>query len=330
MPAIAEQPVIGPVGRGGAHAHHGHPVNDKHHRGKDGQSQPTVGHYAVDAVGGGKAAVVLFLVARLDDLADVNISFIGDDGLGIVVQLGLHRLDIIFNVLQHALIDIERRQHLIIPFKNLDGVPPLLLLRHIMHGRLLDMRQCVLHAAGEGVLRDGFAVAGGIHGNLCGGHNAGSLQRGDLHHPAAQLPGKLLHVDLIAVLLHDVHHIDSHHHRDPQLGQLGGEVQVALQVGAVHDIEDGIGALTQQVVPGHHLLQSIRRKGIDAGQVGDGHALVLFQPAFFLFHRYAGPVAHKLVGAGQCVKKRRFSAIGVAGQCYSDIHAFLPLFLSFG
>ena len=271
--------------------------------------------------------MILFLVAGLNDLADVDISLVGDDGFGIVIHFGLYGLDVVFDVLQYALIDIQGGKHLVITLKDLDGVPALLLLRHIMHGRLLDMRQCVLHAAGEGVLRNGLAVLGGINGSLGGSHHAGPLQRGDLHHLAAQLAGKLFYIDLIAVLLHDVHHIDGDDDRDAKLGQLGGQVQVTLQVGTINDVQDGIGALAQQIITGYYFFQGVGGKGINAGQVGDGNTLVLFQLTFLFLYGNTRPVAYKLVGAGQRVEQGSFTAVGVTGKGNSYIHALWPLFL---
>ena len=38
-------------------------------------------------------------------------------------------------------------------------------------------------------------------------------------------------------------HVDSHDHGDAQLDELSGQVQVALDVGAINDVQDGIGLL---------------------------------------------------------------------------------------
>ena len=54
---------------------------------------------------------------------------------------------------------------------------------------------------------------------------------------------ELLDVDLVAVLLDDVHHVDGHDHRDAELGQLRGEVEVPLQVRAVDDVQNRVGTL---------------------------------------------------------------------------------------
>ena len=47
-----------------------------------------------------------------------------------------------------------------------------------------------------------------------------------------QLPGELSRVDVVPVFPHHVHHVDGDDHGDAQLHELGGQVQVALQVGA--------------------------------------------------------------------------------------------------
>ena len=70
-----------------------------------------------------------------------------------------------------------------------------------------------------------------------------ALQGGDLDDLAAKLTGQLCGVDLIAVLADDVHHVDGDDDRDAQLGELRGEVQVALEVRAVDDVQDRVGTL---------------------------------------------------------------------------------------
>ena len=175
-------------------------------------------------------------------------------------------------------------------------------------------------------MRNGLAVLGGIHSDLGGFHNAGSLQSGDLDHFAAQLTGQLVNVDLVAILLDHVHHVDGHDHRDAQLHQLGGQIQVALQVGTVDDVQNGVGALADQIVPGHHFLQRVGRQGVNTRQVGDGNFGVLLQLALFLFHSNAGPVADELVCTGQRIEQRRLTGVGVAREGNGQLHT---CFLSF-
>ena len=319
MPAVAEQAVVGPVGSGGAHGHHGDPVHQEHHQSEDGQAQPAVGDDLVDLIGGGKLILSLLLVAALDDLGDVDIALVGDDALGIVIQLLLSGLNIRLDVLHHVGGDAELFQHLVVTLEDLDGVPALLFLGHGMYGGLLDVGNGMLHGTGEGVHGDGLAVLGSLHGGLGGLHDAGTLQGGDLHHRAAQLTGQLLGVDLVAVLADHIHHVDGDDHGDAQLGKLGGQVEVTLQIGSVDDVEDGVGPLTDQVVTSHHFLQRVGRQGVDAGQVHDDHILVLLQLAFLLLHGNTGPVTNKLVRARQRIEQRGLTAVRVARQGNFDL-----------
>ena len=78
---------------------------------------------------------------------------------------------------------------------------------------------------------------------------------------------------------------------DAQLDELSGQVQVALDVGTINDVQDGIGLLLDQVSTGDDFFQSVRRQGVDTGQVLDDDILLALQLAFLLFDGNAGPVA---------------------------------------
>ena len=325
MPAIAEHAIVGPIRSGCAHTHHGDPVYQEHYHGEDGQAQPAIGDDFVDFVGCRQSARVLFLIAALNKLGNVDVTLTGDDALGVIVQLLLGVLDVLLNVGHNVLGDAQLGEDLVVPLKDLNGVPALLLLRHVVHGGLLNVGNGVLHGAGEGVHGHGLAAVGGPDSLLGRQHHAVALQSGDLHHLAAQLPGQLLGIDAVAVLLHHIHHVDGHYHRDAQLGELGGQIEVTLQVGAVDDVQDGIGALLDEVVTGYHLLQGVGGQRIDARQVHDDYIFVFFQLAFLLLHRNAGPVTNKLVGAGESVEKGGFAAVGVARQRDLDLFIHVSL-----
>ena len=320
MPAVTKQAVIGPVGGKGAHGHHGDVVYQEHDHREDGQTQEAVGDDSVDLVGGGERSGGLFPVAGFDHRGDVDIALVGDDGFGVVVHFPFGSLDVLLDMSERLWGDVPLAEDLVVPLEDLYGVPALPFLRQVMDRRLLDMSQGVLHAAGEGVHGDGLSVLRGVNGGFRRLHHAGPLQRRDLDDPAAQLVGQLGSVDPVAVLLHHVHHVDGYDHRDAQLGQLGGEIEVALQVGAVDDVQYGVGAFAHQVVPCDHLLQGVGRQGIDARQVGDDHAAVLLELAFLFLHGDARPVAHEMVGAGQGVEQGRFAAVRIARKGDSQIH----------
>ena len=131
-------------------------------------------------------------------------------------------------MVQHGLGQGQLLEDLVVPLEELDGVPPLLFGRQVVDSGLFDVGQGVLHRAGKGVHGNGGGLLGGFDGGLCGGGDPVALQGGDLDYVTAQLPAQFLAVDLVAVLPHHVHHVHGHHHRDAQLGQLGGQVEVAL------------------------------------------------------------------------------------------------------
>ena len=319
MPAVAEQAVVCPVGRGRAHADHSDPVHKEHHDREDGQAQPAVGDDLIDLIGGGELFRALFLVAALDELCDVDVALVGDDALGVVVELGLRRLDVLFDVVHRLGGDAELCEHLVVALKDLDRVPALLLFRHGVHGRLFDVGDGVLDRAGEGVHRDGLGALGGADGSLGSVHDAVALECGDLDDLAAKLTGELLDVDLITVLADDIHHVDGDDHGDAKLGKLGGEIQVTLEVRAVDDVQDRVGTLTDQVVTGDDFLQRVGGQGVNTGKVHDDHVIVLLELTFLLFHGDAGPVTDELVRTGQGVKQRRLTAVGVAREGNFDL-----------
>ena len=146
MPSVTEHTVICPVGRKGTDGRNCDIINKEHDNRKNRESCKTVGNNLIDLIGGRKLTGRLFLVTAFNNLTDINIAFIRDDGFRIVVQFIFHRLYICFNVLQNRLIKLYLFEHLIVAFKNLDSIPTLLFLGKIMYRRLLDMSQCMLYS----------------------------------------------------------------------------------------------------------------------------------------------------------------------------------------
>ena len=66
------------------------------------------------------------------------------------------------------------------------------------------------------------------------------LRRRDRHDGDAQRIAHLLHVDRAAVGAHLVHHVQRQHHRHAQLEQLQREIEVALDVRGIDDVDDAV------------------------------------------------------------------------------------------
>ena len=117
-----------------------------------------------------------------------------------------------------------------------------------------------------------------------------------------------------AVAAHLVHHVQRQHHGNIQLHQLHGQVEVALDVGGVHDIDDAGGLFADDELPGDDLLAGIGGHRIDARQVGDLGLRVPLDGTALAVHRHARKVAHVLVGAGELVEQGSLAAVLVARQ----------------
>ena len=163
------------------------------------------------------------------------------------------------------------------------------------------------HRAALAPLRRG--LVGALHQLF----DARALERGDLDDGHAQLLFERLGVKLVAVLLHDVRHVQRDGDGNVHLQELRRQVQVALEVGRVDDVDDAVGLFIQNIVAGDDLFGRVRREGVDAGQVDDGDLLgQALVDALALVYGDARPVADVRRAARKGVEQRRFAAVGVA------------------
>ena len=323
---LPEEHVVCPIGANGAdgegEAAHGDGIHTEHDQGKDGQSQHPIRHHPVDLVGQRQGVLGSLLLHGLADHGlNVGVPLVGNDGLRVVVHLPLAVPDVHFQVIQKRLGEVQLLAHHLVPLKELDGVPAQIVGLHLAFNRFLDMGQGVLHAAAEhmGTVAVGVILAQSQR-RLGGLHAALALQRADFHAGAAQRLAQLFQIDGIAVFAHQIDHIHRQHHRMAQIHQLGGQVEIALNIRSVHDVQNHIRVILHQIPPGHQLLRRIGRQGINAGQILNDRLRVSLQGTLLLLHRHAGPVAHILIGAGQNVEQGGFSAIGIAGQGNFNLH----------
>ena len=119
--------------------------------------------------------------------------------------------------------EIQFLKHLFVPFKNLDGVPAQIAVRHLALDGLLDVSDGVLHAAGEHMGQlPRLLLLGHSHGLFRGNNPALTFEGGHFHDFTAQSLAQLGQIDLVAVLSHQVDHVHRHHHGQAQLDQLCG------------------------------------------------------------------------------------------------------------
>ena len=319
MPAVlAQELVVRPVGEERARAvvGHGKPPHGAEGEDEDRKRQNAVRHDLVDLVRKrSRRPARRTLEDGADDALDVGVALRGDNGLRVVVHLLFAVLDVFFDVRKDVRRHAQRLNRLRVPLEHLDRRPAAGGFLDLAVQRLLDVREGVLHRTCEHVRTLALhALLRLGDGELRRLPRAFALQRRNLQHRTSQRLRELCRVDLVAVPADDVHHVHRHDHRQPQFQQLRGEVEVALQVRAVHDVQDGVRLLVDEVVARHDLLERVRRERVDAGKVLDHHVVRALQPAVLLLHRHAGPVADVLVGTRQVVEERRLAAVRVSRE----------------
>ena len=181
-------------------------------------------------------------------------------------------------------------------------------------------------AAGAFVVAAHHVGDGGVFGLLVDGLEkrleALPLLGGNGHHRRAEEARKGRAVRLDAAPLQLVHQVQGDDHGALQFHQLQGEIEVALDVGGVDDVQNHVRRVLGDEVAGDVFLDGIGRERIDAGQIDQSGFLALQVKARLLaLHGDAGPVAHVLVGAGEGVEQRGLAAVGVARQGDGDAHA---------
>ena len=174
--------------------------------------------------------------------ADVRIPLVGDNAFRIVVQLLFAVGDVLLQMTLQFGVQSQLCQDLLIAFKDFDGVPAQITGADQTADGFFNVGDCVLHAAVKYMRRFGGLLASGqLRRFLSGLHSALALEGAHLHHSAAQRFGKLFQVDLIAVFMHQIDHIHRHNHGQPQLDQLRGQIEISLDIDAVHNVQNGVG-----------------------------------------------------------------------------------------
>ena len=144
------------------------------------------------------------------------------------------------------------------------------------------------------------------------------------HHRYAEEAGELLHAEGVAPLLGLVVHIERTDHGDVHVDELGGEVEIALEVTGVDDVDDEVGRMVDELLANVEFLWRIGRKRVGAGEIDqlDMVALILGE-ARLRIDRDATVVAHALMGAGGEIEERGLAAVGIADQGHVDVAPLL-------
>ena len=274
IPAVGtEELVVGEVGHRAAQGGNGDVVHAEHDDHEDRQTQDTVGNHAVDLLGGAHLGRGLG-EALVDDVRDHAVALTGDDGLSVIVAVLLALGDQLLHASGLLLGEVDELAGVRVALEQFDGVVATLVSRNAGWQVVLDVVQNVLDGGIKLVLRHLALGSSRLLYLLEELLDALVLKSGDHHNRAAELLGKLVGVDLVAVLLDQVGHVEGNDHGQAGLDDLKCQVQVALQVGGIDDLDDNIGLAAHEVIARALLLGAVGGKRVDAREVRDGNVLV--------------------------------------------------------
>ncbi len=168
----------------------------------------------------------------------------------------------------------------------------------------------------------GFLVFRNMYGMVDKLRNAFVLGCRDGHHGQAEDLLHLVDEDAAPVVAYFIHHVECQYHRYAQFHELHGEVEVALDVVGIHNVDDAFGLLLHDELTRDNLLRGVRRQGIDARQVGDRGVGMSFDGAVLAVDGDAREVAYMLVGPRQLVEKGGFAAVLLSREGESQLGAF--------
>ena len=132
----------------------------------------------------------------------------------------------------------------------------------------------------------------------------------------------LVDEDAASVVAYLIHHVERQYHRCSKFHELHGEVEVALDVVGIHDVDDGLGFLLHDELPRDDFLGGVGRKGVNSRQISDLRVGVPFDGAVLAVNGHAGEVAHMLVGTRQLVEEGCLAAVLLSGKGKGQNGAF--------
>ena len=269
------------------------------------------------------AAQMLLAFARLDhglrnQLFDEAVAHVGQRRVAVKSPLDLHLHNGVLDELELVLVELQavgeqrialdqaRRgkarthaRHLRVVFN---------LVAHGMDAAVHRARRAeIIHRGQHTLLRHAHDLADELA-------DAVARSRADRHHRDAQSLRKLFHVHRAAVAGQLIHHVERQHRGHAQRKHLQREIEVALEIRRVDDVDDRVGLFIDDEVARDDLLGRVRPQRIDARKVDHRAVLLSAYLARLAVDGDAREVADVLVCARQLVEKRRFAAVLVARQ----------------
>ena len=309
--------------RGADHAKR-QPKDEAHDEDERRNGRVAPGQDAVDFDG----AHVLAALVRLDHAAPAHIAdkakaHVGQRGQAVGACLALHLSNDVLDGVELVTIQVKCFGYQLIALNQLGRREAHRNMRRCSMvlnqvGNTVDaaVQRAAVRAVGRakvqatGALAESCHVQGMLH-ELADTLVAGGANGNDRH---AQQALEQIDVHGAAVGRYLVHHVERDDHGAIELHELQRQIQIALDVGGIDDVDNRIGVLIKDELAADDLFARVRRQRIDAGKVGDARLRMVANGAVLAVNRYAGKVADVLVGARQLIEQRGLAAVLVAGE----------------
>ncbi len=139
------------------------------------------------------------------------------------------------------------------------------------------------------------------------------------HHGHAEQLSEFAVVEFVAALFELVEHIECANHAQVHVDQLGGEIQVALDVARIHHVYHHVGSFFYYLLAHIKLFGTVGRQRVCAGQIDDVELVALKRGVSLLcVHCHTGVVAYTFMRSRSHVKQRCLAAVGVAHESHVD------------
>ena len=291
-----------------------HQVHDKQ---EEGDANPAIEQHPIQPFALGLGELALLLASLLYPLVDMAVADIRQLQIDILPLMGAGDHIVGGGLLtgQQGLL------HHRILFQQAQGATT---GSEVVRGEQgLQLRQIVFKRVTVIELQGRLRLTDKLPDLLLEGGNLFAVVGREGHHRATERFAELALVDDDAALLQDIQLVEHHHHGQAQFAQLQREVEGALQIGGVDDVEQQVGLLALGKAAGDLLVQTaiLTGQAIDAGQI---HQLEVMLTRAELTHLLVDgdttPVAYLLAGAGQGVEQGGLAAIGVTYRYQGVIH----------
>ena len=126
-------------------------------------------------------------------------------------------------------------------------------------------------------------------------------------------------VDVISTLLGFIKHIEGADHADVHIYQLCGEIEIALQVAGVDDVDDDIWRMLDELLAHIEFFWRISREGIGTRQIYQIEVVAVeIGFAHLGIHGYTTIISYTFVSTRCEVEEGSLTAVWISHQCHID------------